>query len=286
MSAELDHVLWVGGGQGAAKTTAARTLAHRHGLRLYHVDAHGFAHVERAETGPYPGLQAFAAVTMEERWLDPEPEEMVDQFVATSRERFTMIREDLRALPRSPGILVEGPQLLPELVAPVLPRRDAAVWLVPTERLQVDLLTVRPSAAPSYTSDAERSREKMTRRNVLIAAALREEALARGLAVVDVDRYADAVDEVERRLGPLARRVGVADPATVHELRRAENLAALDQVRRYFASAEAPRVARPPPFPFACECSLLGCVERVELELGAFERMVAAEPLLVRGHEV
>jgi len=116
----------VGGAQGAGKSTAARALAHHKGLRLYFVDAFTYSHAERAETGSYPAMRAFAAKTMDERWLHPEPEEMVDSFVKYSRDRFRMILDDLRGLPTEPAIVAEGPQLLPELVGPLLRRPDAS----------------------------------------------------------------------------------------------------------------------------------------------------------------
>jgi hypothetical protein len=37
LSSALDHVLWVGGAQGAGKSTAARAFAHNKGQRLYFV---------------------------------------------------------------------------------------------------------------------------------------------------------------------------------------------------------------------------------------------------------
>ena len=109
MSAGLAHVLWIGGAQGAGKSTAARAFAHRKGLRLYFVDAFTYSHAQRAETGPYPAMRAFEAKTMDERWLHPEPEEMADEFFEYSRNRFRMILEDLGALATEPGIVAEGP---------------------------------------------------------------------------------------------------------------------------------------------------------------------------------
>jgi hypothetical protein len=185
----LGHVLWVGGGQGAGKTTVARTIAHRHGLRVYHVDARTWAHAERAEGVGFPAMAAFAAKTLEERWVDQEPQAMVEEFLAYSRDRFRMIVQDLCALPSSPGIVAEGPQLLPDLVAPLLARPDAAIWLIPTRRLQAELHDARPSSIPEVTSDPERTRRNMLDRNVLIAAALRDDANAHGFPVLEVARH-------------------------------------------------------------------------------------------------
>lgn len=270
MSSELNHVLWIGGAQGAGKSTAAQNFAHRNGLRLYLVDTFTYSHMERAETGSYPVMRTFGAKTMDERWLHPEPEELADDFVDYSRERFRMIVDDLRALPSEPAIVAEGPQLLPELVAPLLVRPDSAVWLVPAPSLQRGLLDTRPSAGPSHTSDADVVKAKMTRRNELIAERIRASALDLGLAVVEIDAYVDAEEALERRL--VADTTDLA-PEVVRELRRDENLMVVDQIERYLASDEAP--AEPAgSFLLSCECTQLGCVDRVDTELSEYEQLV------------
>lgn len=263
-------MLWIGGAQGAGKSTAAHAFAHRKGLRLYFVDAFTYSHAERAETGPYAAMQAFAAKTMDERWLYPEPEEMAAEFVEYSRDRFRMVLDDLEALPSQPAIVVEGPQLLPELVAPLLTRPDAAVWLVPTPQLQRGLLDARPSAGPDHTSDAELVKAKMTRRNELIADRIRKSALEHGLAVVDIDAYEQAEEALEERLVPPG---GELSPDAVRELRRDENLMVVDQIKRYLASDEGPDEPAA-SFPLSCECTSLGCVDRVDIGLAEFERLV------------
>jgi hypothetical protein len=270
LSSALDHVLWVGGAQGAGKSAAARAFAHRKGLRLYFVDAFTYSHAERAETGPYPAMRAFAAKTMDERWLHPEPEEMVDEFFEYSRERFRMILDDLGGLPTEPAIVAEGPQLLPELVVPLLTRPDPAVWLVPTPRLQRGLLDGRPSAGPDHTSDADLGRAKMTHRNELIADLIRSSALEHGLALVEIDAYEEAEDALEHRLAAPGSEL---DPETVRELRRDENLMVLDQIRCYLASDEGP-AERAKLFPLSCECTRLGCIDRVETGLAEYEQLV------------
>ena len=270
MSAGLDHVLWIGGAQGAGKSTAARAFAHRKGLRLYFVDAFTYSHAERAETGPYPAMRVFAEKTMDERWLHPEPEEMADEFVEYSRDRFRMVLDDLRGLPSQPAIVAEGPQLLPELVTPLLAEAEAAIWLVPTPRLQRGLHDVRPSAGPDHTSDADLVKQKMTRRNELIADRIRTSALEHGLVLVEIDAYEEAGPALEQRLA--APESDLA-PETVRELRRDENLMVLDQIKRYLASDEGP--AEPAKlFPLSCECTRLGCVDRVESGLAEYEQLV------------
>src|SRR6187402_458986 len=116
----LDHVLWLGGGCGAGKTTLARRLAYRFDLRLYPVDAYGFAHERRATPQAHPTMTYLAGLDYRDRMVTPTTEQRVHNFVGYATERFGMIAEDLGALSGGPLVLAEGPSLLPELVAPVL----------------------------------------------------------------------------------------------------------------------------------------------------------------------
>ena len=48
MDAPLNHVLRIGGGSAAGKTTVARRIARRHGLRWNNADARTWEHRDRA----------------------------------------------------------------------------------------------------------------------------------------------------------------------------------------------------------------------------------------------
>ena len=89
----FDHVLWIGGGTGGGKTTAARLLAVRHGLRAFHVDAFWYAHDARLEL---PELDP------EEQWLRRTPERQARDFEERARLGTALVLEDLTALPREP----------------------------------------------------------------------------------------------------------------------------------------------------------------------------------------
>ena len=65
----LRHVYWIGGGSGAGKSTIARRLAARHGLRLYATDEVMADHARRGVLADNPFLAAFAAMDMDERWV-------------------------------------------------------------------------------------------------------------------------------------------------------------------------------------------------------------------------
>jgi len=64
LRARLGHVYWIGGGSGGGKSTIARLLAARHGLRLYATDDAMADHGDRIEPGDAPFLRQFAAMDM------------------------------------------------------------------------------------------------------------------------------------------------------------------------------------------------------------------------------
>jgi hypothetical protein len=257
---DLRHVLWIGGATGAGKSSIARTLAYRNDLQLYNVDLRTYEHVER------PRPSGFAELSQDERWLEPPPEELVDRFVANAEERLPLILEDLDALPELAGVVAEGPFLLPSLIAPLV-ADGQALFLVPDEGRQRATLAARGSM--SLTSDPERARANLTRRNMLLAGRIRDEAEACGLSVLEVDRPLEGMIEragatLEPALSELPRI------QNRHAVRRFENDVLANQVRLYRASGDAP--PGEPKLPFACECDRPGCTDLVELTLGRYGR--------------
>jgi hypothetical protein len=76
----LRHVYWIGGRSGAGKSTIARRLAERHRLRLYSTDAAMADHAGRVTPAECPLLSAFAAMDMDQRWLNRSPDVMLETF--------------------------------------------------------------------------------------------------------------------------------------------------------------------------------------------------------------
>jgi hypothetical protein len=240
---DLSHVLWIGGATGAGKTSITRALAFRHDLQLYNVDHRTYEHAARAARPP------------DTDWKQP-PDVLADRFVAYSRERMALVLEDIAALPETPGAIAEGPFLLPSLV----PRRAAAVFLVPTpERM-------------SATAEERGQRPVVLERNLVLAERIRAEAAAAGLPAIDVDRpLAEMIELVDAHFAvALERLPRAADRPAV---RRFENDVLARQVRLYRASGEAPPGDF--PLPFACECATAGCADVVELTLADYDAVSA-----------
>jgi hypothetical protein len=264
------HALWIGGGQGSGKSSIGKALSRRHGLQLYNVDHRTQAHLPRL------GSHRFWSMSMDERWVEPDVDSMVEWFLATSRERLEIVLEDLADLPDAPGAVVEGPQLFPSLVAPLLAAADQAVFLVPRPDAQRARLAAR--GPMTWTSQPELARAKAIERDLRISARFATEAREIGLAVLEVDatleRMIERVDVLLRpALERLPRRGDLA------AARRIENDALATQVRLYRATGEV-RADEWPPLVFACECGA-ACPEELPLTLEEYDaRRAAAEPLI------
>jgi hypothetical protein len=189
------HVIWIGGSPCAGKTSVAQQLADRHSLQVYHFDRHEADHIKRSSPARHPALHTFLALTLDERWVLRSPREMARNVICSWTERFDLVLEDLRALPRDPPIVAEGAGLFPALVAPLLARPHQAIWLVPTAAFCATMRRRRGSAMPAQTSDPERAWRNLIDRDVLLARYVRQRAAELGSAVVEIDG-SRSIDEV------------------------------------------------------------------------------------------
>jgi hypothetical protein len=259
----LSHVLWIAGPVGAGKTTAARRLARRHGLRWYNCDAQTWQHLDRAVAEGVPTAQRFAALTPAQRKL-AEPAEI-------QYDRGPLIIEDLYALPTSPIIVVDG--------APT----DAAVavvgqmvWLLPSRALQRVRLEQRhpDGVPPRYLQQWEHVTQRAT---------------VSGAATVTVDDLSveQTVAQVEQIF---ARRLAQGPVATTlaqrRQLLRYNNRTIIAQCRGWLAHQPRSGV-RPAPQMFDCECARADCTALVELPIDAAESATAARPPAITavGHQ-
>lgn len=205
----LRHVLWLGGGSGAGKSTAARRLAAQHGLRLYGTDDVMADHGRRSAPNSNPFMTAFLAMDMDERWVRRSPGVMLETFHWFRGEGFGLIIEDLLALPKDLPVIAEGFRLLPHLVRPLLAAPRQAVWLLPTPDFRSAAFeSRRPSGAPwaliDQTSEPDRALSNLLERDRMFTDRLREEAHRLDLPVIDVgtDMTEDELAErVTDRLG-------------------------------------------------------------------------------------
>jgi hypothetical protein len=273
---DLSHVLWIGGGQGSGKTSIALALARRFDLQLYNVDRRTWVHEPRM-----PETE-FRSLSMDERWVESTPAQMLDWFLTMSRHRFRLVLEDLATLPPSPVAIVEGPQLFPTSVAAVLRQPDQALFLIADLDEQRERLLARGPILG--TSDGLRARANATERDLMISRRFTWEAADLRLAALPVDAPLDEMIEraAEHFLPVIERGPREVDlPA----IRRFENDVAATQVRLYRESlgseghgseahgSEAPEDV---PLGFACECGVSGCADEIELTLAEYEALSVA----------
>ncbi|WP_339156353.1 shikimate kinase [Actinomadura luteofluorescens] len=201
----LRHVYWIGGGSGAGKSTIARRIAGRYGMRLYDTDAVMPDHARRmpAERAPY--LRDFAAMDMDERWVARSPREMLDTFHWYRGEGFDLIVEDLLALPADRPVLAEGFRLLPDLVRPLLTEIGHAVWLLPTPGFRQAVFDGRGGPAWGFvakTADPPHALRNLLQRDAMFTDRLTEQTRDLDLNGLRVDPTVTEED--------LARRVSAA----------------------------------------------------------------------------
>ncbi len=190
LSRRLRHVYWVGGGSGAGKSTIARRLAAKYGLRLYSTDDAMADHARRCPPEVCPFLAEFKRMSMDERWADRSPQTMLETFHWFRGEGFGLIVEDLLKLGPHEGVIVEGFRLLPQFVKPLLHHPSQGVWLIPTPEFRLAAFESRGSlwSIAEKTSSPDRALSNLLERDRLFTANLQDMAEEAGVPVINVDR--------------------------------------------------------------------------------------------------
>lgn len=284
-SSDLEHVLWLGGMSGVGKTTNGRAVARKYDLRFYSLDSYTLDHHRnRVRPDEHPALHSFDTLSVEELWVETTGREIADRFEAASRERFAFVLDDLVALPRDAPILVEGPQLLPDLVAPLLTSHPCqALYLVADSRLQRRLVEQRGGASYLRSFDPQRAANNRSERDRILSERVREAAEQHGLAVEEVRDPAEAPALIEAHFrGVLDKWDEKGDRGDVSGRRRDENNARLRQSRMYAdESGQAPDVE----LPLACECGNRACDLTVSTSLrDAEDSRARSLPLVAPAH--
>lgn len=205
--AALAHVLWIGGGTDAGKTTVAEAIVQRYRLQSYNFDRHERSHIERRITaGDYQGRKHPYAMTPDEMWIEQTPEVMAAGVIQGWARRADFAIDDLLAMPKSPLILAEGPGFFPEAIATLLSSPRQAIWLVPERsfKRQIAMQRGKPSVRHE-TRDPALATENIIARDLLVTQHVRQEATKRGLRLLEIDgtqTVEEVITIVERHFEP------------------------------------------------------------------------------------
>ena len=188
ISQQLSHILWIGGSPCAGKSSIAYILAQQYNLQTYSCDDHYEAHLTRATPDKHPLMSNAAGMTWDEVWMRPV-DVLVTRELAFYREEFEMVIEDLLAMRRSTHIIAEGAALLPQCVAPLLSHPSQAIWIVPTKEFQLKEYAHRDWVENilSQCQDPQQAWHNWMGRDAGFAKAVAQDAIARGLRVIEVD---------------------------------------------------------------------------------------------------
>jgi 2-phosphoglycerate kinase len=183
----LFHVLWIGGGSDSGKTTISRIIAEQYGFQIYHYDQHDRHQMERLAQAK-PRYRRFLSETLEERWVRPEPEDLLRRMLQAFQDRFPLVIEDLLDMPKQPMMVAEGFGFTPELLSPLLSSSRQAIWLVPTEDFKRS--SMRRRNKPSFmdkVSDPEQATRNLFMRDMLLASLVKTQAQSFGVTVLEID---------------------------------------------------------------------------------------------------
>jgi hypothetical protein len=262
--------VWVGGSTGSGKSTVTRLLAARLGLRVFPIDAFWYSHVHRLgelDDEPTPDAQ----------WLGMTPAEQAADFEALTRRRWPLVAEDLAGLPAQPPVIVEGPQVLPDLI----PAGDRVVFLIGTPEWQRSVLEKRPLPV---TADPARALENRIEKDRLFGERIGVLARSRGFPVIPVDGRRspeEIAGQIRGQIGEgLPEKPGSEPVSGVPAARRWENRVVAENIRSWMVSSHWTS-SGPQAWPFACECGRPACVETVPCSMEEFDR---SPRVLAAGH--
>jgi hypothetical protein len=137
--------------------------ARRSNLDWHHVREHRRRPGERAAE--------WERWSMDERWVLPTAEELLERSVAVWNERFELVIEDLVSLPRSRPIVAEGPSAFPWNVTRIISSPRQAIFLVPAPPVRDRIREGREVDGPRFgddTGDPARARANLRARDLLL----------------------------------------------------------------------------------------------------------------------
>jgi 2-phosphoglycerate kinase len=194
---------YIGGSPCAGKSTVADLVARRHGLDVFHCDDTVRTRHDLVTRAASPALHELTSLTTCGR-LGRDPGWQAEKEVLYYREQFPFLLEELRAV--TGPVVVEGADLLPELMRDHLGELGYVVWMVPTPEFQLEHYRRREwaHALVAECDEPGQAFGNWMRRDMLFAEYVRATATQLGGTVVEVDgsrSVAEVASEVGAGLG-------------------------------------------------------------------------------------
>jgi hypothetical protein len=225
------NVIWLGGPAGAGKTTVARLLSRRHGLRWYSLDYHTWQHHDRAIAAGFE----------------------MPRYGPGDYDRAPMVYSDLESFPTERFVVAEGALVTPEMAG----YSSRAVWLMPTQAEQDRRLAKR---------NPDDDHEGYRYGHALITRQLAGKPV--NVVVVDSQTITETVAIVEQLVLsdlPVGASVGTTDErrALIRYANRTEVEHSLEAFKHQDSPPDADKVIRT----YDCECGSESCTATVDLSV-------------------
>ena len=193
---------WIGGSPCAGKSSVAALLAEQYGLRYVQCDAGTDDRMRLMAGRGLPAYDELTALATCER-LARRPQWQCARVIDFYAEQFPFL---LASLPGDPARLVEGADLLPELLAGHGVPPEQSIWIVPSAEFQVRHYAQRPWVDTYLAGcpDPAAAFDSWMQRDVRFAAHVRRTAAELGRRVIVVDgtgTLAGTAAEVAPHLG-------------------------------------------------------------------------------------
>lgn len=136
---------------------------------------------------------------MDERWVLPSAEELLERSIAVWNERFELVIEDLVSLPRSRPIVAEGPSAFPWSVSRIIRSPRQAIFLVPAPPVRDRIREGRERDGPRFgddTGDPARARANLRARDLLLNQRIAASCGELGLRWIWIDGSLDLDDSL------------------------------------------------------------------------------------------
>lgn len=266
--ARPENVLWIGGRSGAGKSTVARLLARRHGLRWYSCDTRTWEHRDRAIAAGHPAALEWEQLTADQRSrLSPT------EAIRLTIDRADMVRADVSALPDTPAVLAEGTDIRPGMV----PRSSLALWFVARPTTRARRARQRGWGAAGGAVDLMHERALL---------AELERASAVMIDTTDDSDPLETLVRVERLASDWLNSRPAARTREERQLLIRDGNAAIVSQYRSGRGRSGNAAADPLRRTYDCECGRVDCAALVDRELDSVPEPFTADaaPILAPGH--